>query len=691
MAQPARHDDHAVVTLTANLLGPFEVVRAGGEKVIVQSQRSRAILGCLAVETGNRWTRQRLAALLWEHSSAHQQRSSLRQELLQLRKSLRLTRTEDWADESNVHLPNHVTTDLALLRKAIAEGNAVRAASLWRGDLLQDINLPGKSFASWLSLSRTRLRKQVLGCLERALSASQDQQHAIALEDIAAKLVLLNPIHETAHRILMRCAAARGDVAAVVDRHHEYVAALLRRGKREPSPSIQQLLYESAAAASGGRSSALKRDAADWIFEINRQHLTAAAPAPASPPRIEAPSLAVVPFVDLSPGAISRAALADGLTEETTTAMARIPGVFVTARQSCMVYKSKFADVRTIASDLGVRYILEGSIEVQGKALHINARLIDGDSGFHLWGNSYDALVAEFFAVRKWIVTAVAAQLQPALMAAEIDRAFDADPENLDAWARLQRANGYVLFNRSAGGLSRAINELKQALAIDPDYAMARSLLAAVHTWRATWSSSPHLSREHAFALEHAARAREIEPNNSFVLTNCAECAVYSAGDPLLARQLLERAVEQNPADPQALALLANARRVAGGDPAASLRLIAQAKRISPRDPRTHRWLHYAGWCYWVMGDLKHMEECARTAIQLYSDSPAQWVELTCALGLQGKSENARAAAKVLRKLSPDFTPDGFYEIAQRFYGKRFTGSVKASYAALRATLQRAM
>jgi hypothetical protein len=85
------------------------------------------------------------------------------------------------------------------------------------------------------------------------------------------------------------------------------------------------------------------------------------------------------------------------------------------------------------------------------------------------------------------------------------------------------------------------------------------------------------------------------------------------------------------------------------------------------------------------------MEECARTAIQLYSDSPAQWIELTCALGLQGKSENARAAAKVLRKLSPDFTPDGFYEIAQRFYGKRFTGSVKASYAALRATLQRAI
>jgi TolB-like protein len=166
-------------------------------------------------------------------------------------------------------------------------------------------------------------------------------------------------------------------------------------------------------------------------------------------------------------------ALADGLTEETTTAMARLPGVFVTARQSCMVYKNAAVDARTIASDLGVRYLVEGSIEVRGRSVRVNARLIDGRSGLHIWANNYEEQLGEFFAVRNRIVLAVASQLQPALMVADLDRALDAGPTNLDAWTRLQRANAHVLFNRSAQSLFSAITELKQALAIDPDYAMA--------------------------------------------------------------------------------------------------------------------------------------------------------------------------------------------------------------------------
>src|SRR5450756_2945852 len=143
--------------------------------------------------------------------------------------------------------------------------------------------------------------------------------------------------------------------------------------------------------------------------------------------------------------------------------------------RSCMVYKNVAIDVRTIASDLGVRYLVEGSIEVRGKSVRVNARLIDGRSGLHIWTNNYEEQLGEFFAVRNRIVLAVASQLQPALMMADLDRALDAGPNNLDAWTRLQRANAYDLFNRSGQGLFNAISELKQALAIDPDYAMAQS------------------------------------------------------------------------------------------------------------------------------------------------------------------------------------------------------------------------
>jgi TolB-like protein/DNA-binding SARP family transcriptional activator len=689
-AAPFEMGTSIAMALKINLLGPFAAIGARSETLNITSQRSRALLACLAIEPGNSWTRARLATLLWQSGGEQQQRSSLRQELAQLRKSLGLRKVADWGAATHVQMPKSVITDVALFRAAVAAKDAGRAASIWRGDLLQGSTLKDHSFVDWLALSRARLHKEAVGCFAQALSGLANDQDPLEFEEIAKRLVSLDPASEAGHVCLMRCAATRRDITAVVDRHRDYVAALALL-RRKPSPAMQQLLERSSAIITRAPTTRTRGDSARWIAEINRQHLVAAAPPATGLSRIEsAPSLAVMPFVDPSARAASTA-LADGLTEETTTAMARVPGLFVTARQSCMVYKNSLVDARTIASDLGVRYLLEGSVERNGKAIRINVRLIDGDSGFQVWANNYDALLADFFAVRNQIVLAVIGQLQPALVTAEIHRALNAPPGSLDAWTRMQRANAFVLFNRGALRLSGAVTELKQALAIDPDYAMAHAMLASVYTWRAVWSASPRLNHEHALALDHAERARKAAPDNSFVLVHCADTEIYSAGNVSLAQQLLRKAVEQNPADPMALGLLANANRVLGGDPTESLASIAQARRISPRDPRTHRWLHYAGWCHWVLGDLKQMEASARAAIELYSDSPAQWVELTCALGLQGKTAAARAAGKILKKLSPTFTGDGFYEIAQKFYGPRFTKSVKAGYQGLRLALQRAM
>jgi TolB-like protein len=676
--------------ITINILGPFEALDARGKGLAVRSRRSRALFACLAMETGESWTRPRLAMLLWDNRSEQQGRSSLRQELVQLRKDIGVTSPGDWGHDPFVCLPEQILTDVGLFRSAISNGDALQAASIWRGELLQETAMTQGAFSDWLALSRSRLREAASECFAAALR--EDGHDPVRLEGVALKLVALDPGNEDAHRCLMRSAASRHDLAEVIERYRRYAANIGQARGGEPSPAMKRLLDETVTAASRKGISAQSGFSTRWIAEINRQHHTAAAPQPTRQLPIEtATALAVIPFVDLSPGAVSKVALADGLTEETTTAMARIPGVFVTARQSCMVYKNAAVDVRTIAQDLGVRYLVEGSIEVGGKSVRVNARLIDGRSGLHIWANSYEEPLGDFFAIRNRIVLAVASQLQPALMMADLDRALDAGPNNLDAWTRLQRANAHVLFNRGAQGLFNAISELKQALAIDPNYAMAQSLLAAVYTWRATWSASTRIAGERALALEYAALARKTDPKNSFVLVNCADTAIYCAGDIDLALELLNEAVERNPYDPQGLALLANANRVAGADPADSLRMMGRAIRISPRDPRSHRWFHYAGWCHWKLGELEKMEAAARSAIELYSDAPAQWVELTCALGLQGKAAEAKAAAKVLRKLSPAFTPDRFFEIARQFYGKRFAGPVKADYRALCSTLQRAM
>ena len=160
---------------------------------------------------------------------------------------------------------------------------------------------------------------------------------------------------------------------------------------------------------------------------------------------------------------------------------------------------------------------MEGGIEVRGRSVRVNARLIDGRSGLHIWANNYEEQLGEFFAVRNRIVMAVASQLRPALMVADLDRALDAGPTNLDAWTRLQRANAHVLFNRSAQSLFSAITELKQALAIDPDYAMAQSLLAAVYTWRATWSASTRIAGNARLPCDTQHwRARRTQKTRSF-------------------------------------------------------------------------------------------------------------------------------------------------------------------------------
>jgi TolB-like protein/DNA-binding SARP family transcriptional activator/Flp pilus assembly protein TadD len=678
-------------SINIRLFGNFEVTRDADTSLLVRGERSRAILACLACEAPGYWARDRLASTLWEGRELQQARSSLRQELVRLRSDLGLDAAADWTRGGNVVLPNQISLDVVDFNGAIREGRALEAAILYRGDLLQDSRLISKKFQNWIATKRNTLRSDAIACFIQVLQKPPSGSSIV--EEIAERLASLDPASEIGHRWLMQHYASRGQFLSALDRYYNLAQVLKRDFGREPSPETQQLLSVLSGSASRVPNPAreARTETADWISEINRQHHVAAAPKPTPLlPVPGRPSLAVAPFVDLS-GNGSDDALADGLTEEVTASLSRIPGLFVSARQSSMVYKRAAIDVRTIALELGVRYLLEGSVELRDDKMRVHARLIVGDTGLHHWANSYELPLGRLFDVRDQIVSEVAAELVPALMRAEIERALNAPPENFDAWTRLQRANGYILFQRHRDGLSAAVTELNEALQLDPNYAMAHALLGAVHTWRSTWSQSEEASQERALALKLGERALRLEPENSSVLLNCGEVALYSAGNLDSAVELFEKAATKCPSDAQGLVMFANGLRVAGGDPQQSLRMIDQATRISPRDPRSHRWLHYLGWCHWKLGDLEQMEAASRGSIELYSDAPAQWLELTCALGLQGKLEESRTAGTVLKKLAPEMSAKGFFETAKRFYGKRFPGEVEAEYRALCATLEDAL
>jgi adenylate cyclase len=369
--------------------------------------------------------------------------------------------------------------------------------------------------------------------------------------------------------------------------------------------------------------------------------------------------------------------------------LARLPGFFVTARQSAFAYRGVGMDVRRIAAELGVRYLVEGSVEQDGRRMRANVRLIDGRTGTHLWADAQGGPMRDVMAVRDAIVHRLAGRLQPHLLLAEVERAVRCPPQELDAWTWLQRANGMLLRGRNRLSVEQVLEPLRRALEVDPNYAMAHALLSAVYTWRALSMFSADLEAERRLAREHAEAALRAEPENPFVLVHCAETEIYSAADIDAGLALLEVAAERDPNDANGLALLGHVRRFAGQDPSASLALIDGAIRLSPRDPRTFHWYLYANWCHWQLGDLGSMEAASRRSIELYGQNSMSWIGLAGAFALQGRLEEGREAATVLRRQRPSFTPDGYYQVLQHYYGRRFRGQVARNCDLLRVALNR--
>lgn len=253
------------------------------------------------------------------------------------------------------------------------------------------------------------------------------------------------------------------------------------------------------------------------------------------------------------------------------------------------------------------------------------------------------------------------------------------------------RAMGELIQPRDpAANLLAGTAALRRALADDPDYALAHAMLGLVYTWRSLAELNISGLRGRRQARKHMGVALRHEPDNSLVLTACAEIALHAAGDIDQALALLERAIALNPNDANGLAMLGHVRRMAGDDPVSALALIEQAMRLSPRDPRTALWLQHGAWCHWRVGDFDAMQEWARESAELYAGNPFAWVALTCALALGGREPEAKETAAVIRDMLPSFSGAKFYWIARLLYGRRFPGATRDGYRKLREILQQA-
>ena len=297
------------------------------------------------------------------------------------------------------------------------------------------------------------------------------------------------------------------------------------------------------------------------------------------------PSIAVLPFQNMSDDP-EQEYFTDGMVEDITTAIARLPWLFVIARNSSFSYKGKSPDVRQVGRELGVRYVLEGSVRKAGNRVRITGQLIDTTTGAHIWADRIDGSLDDIFELQDQVASKVVGAIEPKLRLAEIERAARKPTNSLDAYDLYLRA--LAEFHRfSAESYREAVRLLRDALSIDPSYAPAAALFAACRCWQRAngWESlSDHAVAEVIGLAKQAVDSSRDDPDVLWM----AEWAIsYLGGDHAAGLALIERALALNANS----ALAWNARGYVmafTNQPEPAIESFNHAMRLSPLDPLSH-------------------------------------------------------------------------------------------------------
>jgi TolB-like protein/Flp pilus assembly protein TadD len=369
------------------------------------------------------------------------------------------------------------------------------------------------------------------------------------------------------------------------------------------------------------------------------------------------PSIAVLPFTNMS-GDPEQDYFADGIAEDIITALSRVSRLLVIARNSSFTYKGKAVDIRTVGRELGVGYVLEGSVRRGGDRLRINGQLIDARSGVHLWADRYDGDRGDVFELQDRITESVVAAIEPTLHLAEAERHRSHPPSQIDAYDLLLRAYS-LRYEFTTESMDAALAYLDEALALDPAYAPAMAAAAYCHALRhfQGWVKPDQNYREQAVSL--AWRAVELAPGDAQVLWMAAFAIWNMAEDVEPARELFTRSLVINPNSAMALTL-GGWIEVMRGNLGTGRAMIERAQRLNPRDPR--------GWfasgamaiCAVAQGNYREAVALAEKALSQNRRFAVALRVLIVALVNTGEHARAAQVAHDLLKIEPDLTVSGF-------------------------------
>jgi len=371
-------------------------------------------------------------------------------------------------------------------------------------------------------------------------------------------------------------------------------------------------------------------------------------------PLPDKPSIAVLPFQNMS-GDPEQEYFADGMVEDIITALSRFKWLFVIARNSTFTYKGRSVDIRQVGRELGVRYVLEGSVRRATDRVRITAQLIDAETRAHIWADRYDRAVDDIFALQDEITLSTVAAIEPSLRQAEIERAKRKRPENLDAYDLVLRATPLVDTGMPEGA-SQAVLLLERALLLEPNYALAHGQTAFCN--EILYLRAGRREDNRKAAIQHAHTAVALGPDDAPALVYAAIAIGLVEHNRILAQETFEAALAISPSAAWAYswgALILGW----GGEAERAIEWGERGIRLSPLDPWITAALHGICMGHFLRGRYEDAAAAAQRAIRSKPGFSVSHMFLAAALAKLGRMEDASAAAERVIQLQPNFSSNG--------------------------------
>lgn len=615
------------------LLGGFVLTGPDRVDCPIPSAKARALLCILALSPDGCSSHGALAALLWSDRQDAQARDSLKHALADVRARfdgariplLQTTRSGIRLDLARIR------TDIADLEEA-ARGDPsglLEILDLYQGDLLAGTNVRDPAFEDWLRIERQRLRNLVEEKLKRLIADAERSGDTHTLFSAARRLLDLDPLNESAARALMEHHARVGEQATALHVFNDICRIMKAELGTEPTQST----FELARAI---RNGAILPPTSDGLKTGTLQL-----------PRL--PSIAVLPFRNLS-GNADEDYFADGVAEDIVALLSRYRWFFVIARNSSFAFRERRSSEKEIGRELGVRYILDGSVRRAGGRVRLTAELIDAEQGVVIWSERYDRDISDLLALQDELARHVVGAIEPEILRGESKRAISTSGFNLDAYDCHMRGVWHHNRQDRPQDFDESIRWQRKAIALDPQLARAHMILSRSLYARSLHGFSTDLEADRRDLVEAANRAVSLEPHDAYA-HYAMSIAHLMDHRPAAAVEEAMRAVELSPN----FALAQNAlgwSRIFAGNPYDAIGPVDLALRLSPRDPVRYFFQCASALAHFHMG--AH-EACVQIARQAVSAKPRYFSMLVLLAGLVRLDliQDAESLAQDAKQIAP--------------------------------------